>query len=97
MATRHLNLGGMIFSREEPDDPKPGVALPDWVKPGVSFDVTYAGDNNPNNALYHVRGIVDGLAVCRRWQSAKQRWQYDVLDPIYFEVTGDHIRRREEK
>lgn len=67
--------------------------LPDWIAPGKSFEVFYQQDN-PNNTLWHVRGIVDGLAVCRRWRSAKQRWHYEVLDPIFFEVSAEHIRPR---
>ncbi|TGV72775.1 hypothetical protein EN801_042390, partial [Mesorhizobium sp. M00.F.Ca.ET.158.01.1.1] len=58
-------------------------ALPDWVKPGAVYRV---GDRK-----YHVRGIVDGMAVVRYWRRAKQRWEYSVEDDTYFAVYGDRV------
>ncbi|RWF33759.1 hypothetical protein [Mesorhizobium sp.] len=57
--------------------------LPDWVKPGAVYKV--------HDRKFHVRGIVDGMAVVREWRPSKQRWQYTVEDDIYFEVAGDRI------
>lgn len=65
--------------------------LPNWVLPGVSFDETYG---NENDHLWHIRGIVDGMAVCRRWRQAKRRWHYEVLDPIWFETFKNQLRQR---
>ena len=81
------------FTRDEEQVSMKKYVLPDWVKPGASFAVDY-GEDNPNNHLLHIRGIVDGMAVCRRWSREKQRWRYEVLDAIYFAVTADSIRPR---
>jgi hypothetical protein len=63
--------------------------LPDWVKPGVSFRLVFG---NSQDTLWHVRGIVDGMAVCRRWRSEKQRWAYEVQNETFFDVNRDHIQ-----
>lgn len=65
--------------------------LPTWVKPDTSFAVVFG---NANDTLWHVRGIVDGLAVCREWWPTKRRWKYEVLDPAFFEVNRNHIKVR---
>lgn len=65
--------------------------LPNWVIPGVSFDETYG---NENDTLWHVRGIVDGMAVCRRWRKEKQRWHYEVLSPIWFDTLNGRLQPR---
>jgi hypothetical protein len=52
--------------------------IPDWVRVGALF--------RSHNDLWHVRGIVDGNVVARRWQASKQRWQYVVLEPEWFIV-----------
>lgn len=57
--------------------------LPDWVKPGAVYRVF--------NRKYHVRAIVDEMAVVREWWPTKQRWNYTVEDDIYFAVTGEHL------
>jgi hypothetical protein len=46
--------------------------LPDWCEEGASFRYLAM--------RWHVRGIVDGQAVCRRWRIDKRRWAYDVID-----------------
>lgn len=46
--------------------------LPDWCEEGASFIYL--------TMRYHVRGIVDGQAVCRRWRATKRRWEYEVLN-----------------
>ena len=35
----------------------------------------------PDRPKCHVRAIVDGRAVIRWWRAAKQRWEYEVIDP----------------
>jgi FAD/FMN-containing dehydrogenase len=52
--------------------------LPPHVKVGVSF--------HSGRDLWHVRAIVDDMAVCRKWFKTKQRWHYETLDAIWFEV-----------
>jgi|GEM_PF-3549988 len=69
------------------------MSLPDECQPGRSFDVYY-GDGNPHNRLWHVRAIVDGLAVCRTWSRNKQYWRYDCLEPAYFHAFRSHIKWR---
>jgi hypothetical protein len=59
------------------------ITLPDWVKPGVSFEEAYG---NHNDRLWHVRAIVDDGAVCRCWRKSKQRWHYEWLSPVWFFV-----------
>lgn len=68
--------------------------LPDWVKPGASFKLDY-GAGNINNAKYHVRAVVDGLAVLRQWSTGKQRWFYSTEWPSFFHVNADHIGKIE--
>lgn len=58
-------------------------ALPNWVTPNISF----RDKTNPNDIdVWHVRGIVDGMAVCRRWRSSKKSWHYEVIDPYFFQL-----------
>jgi len=64
--------------------------LPDWVKPGTAFKLLEYG----TNTVYHVVAIVDGnRAVLKYWRKAKQRWDYFVECPIYFELWKDRISR----
>jgi hypothetical protein len=44
------------------------------------------GDGNPNNTLWHVRGHADDCVVMRRWRPAKQRWHYEVMDDVWWDV-----------
>jgi len=67
--------------------------LPDWVKPGIQIGLFY-GMNNPNNAIYHVRGIVDDQAVVMQWMKRKQYWHYSTLDSNDFKYKGDNMYRR---
>lgn len=64
--------------------------LPDWVKPGASFTLFYNEDNF-NNAEFEVRGIVDGLAVLREWSKERERWNYTIERPAFFDVNRKHI------
>ena len=62
-------------------------ALPDWVKPGISFH--YSTDQKK----YHVRAIVDEQAVLRWWGKTKQRWHYSVEPVEWFAVRdGDKFQ-----
>lgn len=63
--------------------------LPDWVKPGAMF--VYTGKAY-DGRKFHVRGIVDGMAVIRFWRPAKRRWQYIVEDDLYFEAFAGVIK-----
>jgi hypothetical protein len=67
------------------------VQLPAWVSVGRSFEERYG---NENDVLWHVRGLVDGMAVCRRWRAEKRRWHYEVLHPIWFDVLKDRLHIR---
>lgn len=60
-------------------------ALPEWVKPGASY--SYHGRK------FHVRGIVDGMVVLREWWRSKQRWNYSVEHPVWFEIIEKDIVR----
>jgi hypothetical protein len=62
--------------------------LPDWVTPGASFREVYG---NLNDSRWHVRGIVDGMAVCREWWPTKRRWHYEVKDATWFEVNAGNL------
>jgi hypothetical protein len=64
-------------------------ALPVWVQVGQSFKV--AGD------LWHVRALVDGGVLCRRWRAEKQRWHYEFFGPMTFAAWRDRIERKGEK
>lgn len=64
--------------------------LPEWVKEGVVFRVKL----NLEDELWHVRGIVDDLAICRRWNQVGQRWVYEVHNKCFFEVWAPHITIR---
>ena len=66
--------------------------LPDWVKAGAAFRYVYPDGNHNNGRKFHVRGIVDGRAVIREWFKHKQRWNYTVEGPVYFDVLGTHIK-----
>jgi hypothetical protein len=59
--------------------------LPDWVKSGVSF--------TEYDTRWHIRGIMDGLAICRRWMPTKRKWHYEALNATWFEVFGPHIQK----
>jgi hypothetical protein len=74
------------------DHPVPEKTLPQWVTPGTSFKEVYG---NENDCVWHVRGIVDGRAVCRRWRATKQRWHYEVLDWIWFDAFKEHLRPKQ--
>lgn len=65
--------------------------LPEWVTPGASFHLNYTPGNIHHGRKFHVRGIVDGLAVLREWFKHKRRWNYTVEGPEYFEAFAGHI------
>mgnify|MGYP001802078395 CR=1 FL=1 len=64
--------------------------LPDWCVIGAKFRELPGKPNFPE--LWHVRGLVDGMAVCRAWQRHKQRWRYEVKDPIHFHVREIEVK-----
>lgn len=61
-------------------------ALPEWVKPGASFEQSYTPTTR---RLWHVRALVDAGAVCRRWRASQSRWHYEFLDPDWFAALAD--------
>jgi len=67
-------------------------ALPDWVRPGASFRHDFGPGNIHSGRKFHIRGIVDGLAVIREWWKHKQRWNYTVEGPDYFSAYGGRIK-----
>lgn len=64
-------------------DPVP--RLPDWVQPGVSFRQSVGQER----WLYHVRALVDGHAIIRRW--IEGRWNYRCEGWEYFNAFGPSI------
>jgi hypothetical protein len=65
------------------------MSLPDFIVQGVSF----RDETNPRvSEVWHVRGVVDGMAVCLRWRKSKQRWEYEVLDEGFFSVRSETIK-----
>jgi hypothetical protein len=67
------------------------TGLPEWVEVGATFTWKYKPDNRHHGRKFHVRGIVDGQAVLAEWWKHKQRWNYTVEPPEYFEAYGDVI------
>ena len=46
----------------------------------------------PNESVAHVRSIVDGMIVMRRWSRVKRRWRYFVESPAAIKI-GYTLRR----
>lgn len=65
--------------------------LPAWCVAGASFRYT-ASPDPARHELWHVRGVVDGHAISRRWSPSKQRWHYEVQDAIWFHVAAESIK-----
>ena len=65
--------------------------IPVECEVGSRFRVVY-GPGNPNNRLWHVRGFVDGQAVCRTWELHRARWRYDMWPAIRFRACRSFIR-----
>jgi len=61
------------------------------IKPGNKVKVFYS-NGNINNSLIHIRAIVDGRIVCKKWLKGKQRWYYFVEDMYYFEIRKEYIK-----
>lgn len=51
--------------------------------PGKWFKL-YINENNCNNCLYHIRGIVDDLIICRSWNG--KHWCYEFIDILKIEM-----------
>lgn len=67
------------------------LALPDWVRPGVSFRYDFGPGKLATGRKFHVRAIVDGRAVIREWWKGKRRWNYTVEGPEYFLAFRDGL------
>ncbi|MCV9963888.1 hypothetical protein OIU34_18590 [Pararhizobium sp. BT-229] len=65
--------------------------LPEWVLPGTTFKLDMGENNYHTGRKFHVQGIVDGRAVIREWWPSKQRWNYTIEPPAYFDVNRDCI------
>lgn len=78
-------LPDAIFTRSEPYK----MTLPEWVKPGAEFVTDFGEDNSLSGRVYHVRAIVDGRVVLRKWRYNEQDWQYSIADASKFAVIGD--------
>jgi len=47
----------------------------------------YFNENNINNKLIHIRGIIDDVyIVTRSWSTYKNRWIYDINHKVYFDI-----------
>ena len=71
----------------------------DEMEAGPELDIAvgdrlrvFFGEGHGANCLRHVRGIVDGLYVVRRWSRMKQRWRYEVKDETFIRVYMDGDR-----
>ena len=64
--------------------------LPDWIVVGCTFR-SEASPHREMWAVYHVRGIVDDLAVCKRWDKHWQSWRYECLSPNWFYAGRQHL------
>jgi hypothetical protein len=51
----------------------------------------FYNENNINNGILHVRAVVDGRFVCRRWHGHRRRWVYEVLPQCYFDVNAEFL------
>lgn len=60
------------------------LIIPPWTIPGARFRYF--------KTVYHIRGIIDGQVVMRKWRFTKRRWVYEVEGPIWFEINKQHIR-----
>lgn len=65
--------------------------LPEWVRPGAAF-VLQLGDTKQDHRKFHIRGIVDDMAVIREWWWHKRRWHYEVKSYVYFWANGPFIK-----
>lgn len=66
--------------------------LPEWVKPGAVFRYDFGPGNRNTGRKFHVRSLVDGMAVVREWWRHKQRWNYTVYELEYFEAYEKNIK-----
>ena len=67
------------------------INIPDDIQVGSSFRIYYDEDN-PNNKVIHVRGLVDDQIVIRHWNYRRQCWTYEIKNHIYFEVLENYSR-----
>ncbi|POO54422.1 hypothetical protein CPJ18_02720 [Agrobacterium rosae] len=57
--------------------------LPEWVKAGAKFKL--------HGRLYHVHGVVAGVAVLKEWWRTKKRWNYTAEEAVHFWVAEEYI------
>lgn len=61
----------------------------DWPPPVGSKLRLFLGEGNPNNALFHVRAIVDDRLVLREWIGG---WAYRIQTRSWWEIYRQFIR-----
>jgi len=57
------------------------------IKKGDTIRFFYGQKGNPNNRLVHVRAIVDGQFVIRKWRREKGWWSYSIESPFYLRMS----------
>lgn len=63
--------------------------FPQWVRPGTSYRFTEKRHVD-HGIVFHIRGLVDGVAVMRHWSKSKG-WIYSFERYTFFHVISDHI------
>jgi hypothetical protein len=64
------------------------TTLPKVCERGASFRVDY-GKKGLKARVWHVRGVVDGRAVCRTWQAPM--WSYELHPASFFFLSGHRV------
>lgn len=68
---------------------KTDFALPDWVDVGATFYERTCDADGSRTDKWHVRAIVYGRAVCRRWTKGHGgSWHYEIKSAVFFSVFG---------
>lgn len=60
------------------------------IEVGDKLKLFYS-EGNPNNQLYHVRGIVDDMLVLKYWLPHKRFWRYTVEHPYFLKFNEEYI------
>lgn len=58
--------------------------LPAWCVAGARFRL--------HRRLYHVHGVVGGIAVLKEWWPTKRRWNYTAESEAHFWAAKDYIK-----
>lgn len=88
-----VDLIGKAMAAARRGDADKESQLPSWVQPGAAFVYTFENIENRNHGRkFHIRGIVDGMAVIREWWWGKKRWNYTVESDLYFDAFAKIIK-----